>query len=125
LPRPGSRGRDLHDVRAFCKDSGAHLVVVETQAEWLHLSKLTKESWEKPFWVGAKLDAGEWKADNGCFGTYSWTGGTPGKPASGSCVAAKLRVVDESEPDLSGTVLDGVAPTACDDKQSFALCEID
>jgi hypothetical protein len=112
-------------ARGFCESKGAHLVVVETHAEWLHLSRMTKTEWQKPFWLGSRLDGTTWKTENGCFGTYSWTGGTPGTPASGSCVAAKVRVVDEPEEGLSGTVLDGVEPTACADQQSFALCEID
>ena len=112
-------------AKAFCESNDAHLVVVETHEEWLHLSKRTKTEWEKPFWLGSRLDGNVWKTENGCFGTYSWTGGTPGKPASGSCVAAKVRVVDEPEEGLSGTVLDGVAPTACSEQLSFALCEID
>jgi hypothetical protein len=34
-------------------------------------------------------------------------------------------VPDEGEPGLAGTFMDGVAPTACTDAQSYALCEID
>jgi hypothetical protein len=112
-------------ARAFCETRDAHLVVVETHAEWLFLAKQTKELWEKPFWLGSQLVQTKWETVTGCPGTYSWTNGTPGTPKTGSCVAAKLRVVDESEPDLSGTVLDGVEPTDCGDDHSFALCELD
>ncbi|MBA3460446.1 MAG: C-type lectin domain-containing protein [Deltaproteobacteria bacterium] len=112
-------------AKAFCASNDAHLVVVETHEEWLHLSKRTKTEWEKPFWLGSRFDGTTWKTENDCFGTYSWTGGTPGTPANGSCVASKVRVVDDPEEGLSGTVLDGVEPTACSEPQSFALCEID
>jgi len=112
-------------AKAFCETNSAHLVVVETHAEWLFLSKQTKELWEKPFWLGSQLVQTKWETVTGCPGTYSWTNGTPGTPKTGSCVAAKLRVVEEGEPDLSGTVLDGVEATDCGDDQSFALCELD
>jgi hypothetical protein len=112
-------------AKAFCESKSAHLVVVETHAEWLFLSKQTKELWEKPFWLGSQLVQTKWETVTGCPGTYSWTNGTPGTPKAGSCVAAKLRVVDEPETGLSGTVIDGVEATDCSDDQSFALCELD
>ncbi len=108
----------------FCGERGGHLVVFETHKEWLFVSQLIKTSLERPFWVGAQFESSTWKAVNGCYGTYAWTGGSPGAPANGSCVEAKVRVVDEAEPGLSGTVIDGVEPTACGET-SFALCEID
>lgn len=113
------------DAKSYCRQRDAHLVVVETYAEWLFLSQRTKAEWKVPFWIGAQLEGTQWRSVNGCFGTYSWTGGTPGTPDAGSCVAAKLRVADEGEPESSGTVLEGVEPTACGDPQSYALCEID
>ena len=111
-------------ARAFCSAKSAHLLVVETEAEWRYVSTMTKASWEKPFWLGSQLQGTEWKTVTGCYGTYSWTGNDPGTPASGSCVAGKVRSVIDPEPGLSGTVLDGVAATTCDD-QNFALCEDD
>lgn len=112
-------------AKSFCESKGAHLLVVETHAEWLYVAKQTKESWEKPFWLGSQLEGTRWQTVTGCSGTYSWTNGDPGTPKPGSCVAAKLRLVDESETDLAGLVVDGVEATDCGDDQSFALCEID
>jgi hypothetical protein len=112
-------------AKKFCETKKAHLLVVETHAEWLFLAKQTKEAWEKPFWLGSQLEQTQWVTVTGCAGTYSWTGGTPGTPDDGSCVAAKLRAVDEPEPDLSGMVIDGVEATDCSDDHSYALCEID
>ena len=110
---------------AFCSTKHGHPLVVETLAEWALLSKQTKDSWERPFWLGSQLNATRWETVTGCYGTYSWTNNNPGTPPDGSCVAAKLRPVDESEPDLSGMVLDGVEAIPCDDAQSYALCELD
>lgn len=110
---------------SFCAARSGHLVVFETHDEWRYLSKQTHDRWERPFWVGAQLDGTQWTAVNGCYGTYSWTGGTPGKPSSGSCVTARTRIVDEAEPELSGTVLDGVEPTPCGDEKYYALCELE
>lgn len=115
------------DAKSYCAQRDAHLVVVETHEEWLFLSKQTTEVWKQPFWIGAQLEGTQWRAVNGCLGTYSWTGGTPGKVDAGSCMAAQVRAVveDGGDPELAGTVLDGVAPTGCGDTQSYALCEID
>lgn len=112
-------------AKAFCEKQSSHLVVIETHAEWLFLSKQTKELWEKPFWLGSQLEQTKWETVTGCPGTYSWTNGTPGTPKTGSCVAAKVRAVDDPDPALSGMVLDGVEATDCGDAQSFALCELD
>jgi hypothetical protein len=112
-------------ANAFCKSRDAHLLVVETHEEWLFIAKQTKESWEKPFWLGSQFTERTWETVTGCAGTYAWTGNSPGAPKDGSCVAAKLRVVDEAETDLSGTVIDGVEATDCRDEQSYALCELD
>lgn len=113
------------NATAYCTARRGHLVVFETEAEWRYAADQTKQVWERPFWVGAKLDATTWQAVNGCAGMYSWTNGTPGTPASGSCLATRTHVANESEPGLSGTILDGVEATPCGDDQSYALCELD
>lgn len=112
-------------AKAFCATKDAHLIVVETHAEWLFLAKQTKEAWERPFWLGSQLAKTKWETVTGCAGTYSWTGGSPGTPPDGSCVAAKVRVVEDGgEVDIAGTVIDGVEATDCGDDQSYALCEL-
>jgi len=109
-------------AKQFCAAKDAHLVVVETQAEWRFLAKQTTEAWSKPFWLGSQFTQSKWETVNGCAGTYSWTGGTPGVPANGSCVAAQLRAsTDEDAP--ASMVLDGVAPTPCTEDLIYALCE--
>ncbi len=112
-------------AKKYCADRDAHMVVVETGAEWLFLSEQARETWSHPFWIGAQLEGTQWRSVTSCYGVYSWTGGTPGTPASGSCVAAQLRVAEPTDETVSGAVLEGVAPTACSDAQTFALCEID
>jgi hypothetical protein len=108
----------------FCTKVNGHVVSFESHAEWLHVSKLTADEVKARFWVGSTFDGSDWTAGTGCPATYSWSGGTPGTPVAGSCLASTLRVNGEG-PESSGLFLDGVTPTECArGDEMFALCEV-
>ena len=122
---PRSREPMSRDAaRAYCAGLGGDLVVIESHAEWLHVAALTAEVIQARFWIGSTFDGETWTASTGCPAVYVWTGGTPGTPGAGSCLASALRPsTDEDDP--GGIVVDGVEPTACTDAADvFALCEV-
>lgn len=118
------RPLDYQGALAFCENVKGHVVVFETQAEWLRVAKLTNEEIQARFWVGSTFDGTVWNTVTSCPATYSWKDGTPGTPVAGSCLSSTLRVFGADE-EHAGIWLDGVTPTACErTDELFAVCEI-
>ncbi len=119
------RPLDYQGAIEFCENVNGKVVVFETHAEWLRVAKLTNEDFKARFWVGSTFDGRQWTANTSCPATYAWAGGTPGIPATGSCLSSALRVFGPENPEVQGIWLDGVTPTACDrTDELFAVCEI-
>lgn len=111
-------------TRTYCAGIGGDVVVLETHAEWLHVAELTTEVIEARFWIGSTFDGEVWTTSTGCPAVYSWTGGSPGTPAAGSCLASVVRQ-STAEEDLGAIIVDGVEPTACaESAEVFAVCEV-
>lgn len=110
-PGPLSRAAAI----AFCERQGATLVEIDTHAEWVRVAGDARR-----FWLNATFDGTRWSTQSGCPMLFSWSGPIP-TVAAGSCVATTL-FEDPSE-DMTGVRVDGVAPTACDAPDVFALCE--
>jgi hypothetical protein len=96
-------------ARAFCASIGAHLVVVDSDAELLELAGRTLPR----VWIGATFDGTTWASETECPAVYSWTGREPDFGNGGKCVATVF----------AGDVLQGMAVANCIDPSVFALCE--
>lgn len=101
----------------FCAGQGATLVEIDSHAEWL---RATANVDARRYWTNATYDGATWVTQSGCPMLYSWS--VPlDTLAAGSCVATSL--LEDTSEDATGPEIDGVAPTACDAPDVFALCE--
>ena len=96
-------------ARAFCASIGAHVVVVDSDAELLELSNRGLPR----IWLGTTFDGTAWATETQCPAVYSWTRREPDFSTGGTCAAT---VLDDG-------VLQGMAVTSCLDAGVFALCE--
>lgn len=105
-------------ARAYCEARGAHLVVVDSQAELAHLSKLADGGALPRVWIGATFDRTGWQSDTpACPGLYVWADGGPVFGVSTDCLATAM--LDDAE----GVRLAGMRPTRCLEPEIHALCE--
>ena len=107
------------DAQAFCTAQHAHLAVIDTSAEWLHLAALARSGGFPSFWLGARMAAGAWTTESGCPGLYAWTAGAPVITAATACASGTMLQAD------GGTRLDGVSAASCETDRFVALCELE
>jgi hypothetical protein len=110
-------------AKKFCEDLGDHLVVVDSHAELMMMSRLVSHgNIGAGFWFGATFD-GTWKSVTTCPAEFSWTDLGPsfiGDPFP-NCVSGVLAMDLES----NTMALQGMALASCGDPTKLAVCESD
>ncbi|MEO8698877.1 MAG: C-type lectin domain-containing protein [Kofleriaceae bacterium] len=104
-------------ARDYCNVFGAHLAVIDGDAEWKQVAALAGIT-TKRLWLGSTFDGTTWRTETTCPAVYSWSTGRP-DVAAGTCLATSLRF----DPDTQTTSIDGMAATACNEPEIYALCE--
>ena len=114
------------DAVTYCQSQQMHLIVIDTEAELAHVSKLVPVIVDQDFWVGERWDGALWRSETACPGEFSWGDGgaaTATLGAGASCAAQVVALGPAGDPDNPPVLaMRGEAIAACDTLK-IALCE--